>query len=90
MASITRSAHSPNVAPSDGLPNVLWIDALRELGAGLRGQFAGACKRHVARRTEADLGGLAVPAIQETPTAGRRSAKSRDRGRRRRRGDRAR
>ena len=67
MASITRSAHSPNVAPSDGFLASFGLIPSASLARACAGKFAGAGKRHVARRTKTDFGGLAVPAIQEHP-----------------------
>ena len=66
MALITRSAHSPNVSPSDVFC-VLWIDPLRQLGAGL--PASSRARASVTSRAEpkTDFSWLAVPAIQEHP-----------------------
>ena len=66
MASITRSAHSPKVAPFEGLAGVLRIDSFGELGAGLGCKLARTGKSHIARRTETDFSRFSVPANKKT------------------------
>ena len=74
MASITRSAHSPNVEPPDGLLASFGLIPSASPRASLCSQLARAGESHITRRSLTRFLSVYRASETEIPTVGHRSS----------------